>query len=85
MNQSWISMHEAITISGHKTTSGLDQWIRRWNYANPKALVLRRPRMVDATSLKAALRAQARQFTPGLRNREGIIKTILKVRRLRNR
>lgn len=55
----FVPLLNALSITGHDTVSGLDQWIRRYNRANPGTPVLRISGKVDTETLRAALRHYA--------------------------
>ncbi len=79
--ESWKKLHDALQITGHDTVSGLDQWMRRWNRANPANMIIRVPGRVDAVSLRAAFRHYVAQRNVSVTNRDAIAKHIINKKR----
>lgn len=52
----FIPLSEACIVTGHRTKTALDRWLRRFNERNPGKQVLRRPHYVDYKTLLAALK-----------------------------
>lgn len=84
-HEKWVTLDKAREYTGHDTNSGLDQFCRRWNRAEPSMLILRRPGFVDMVSLKKAITEQVNRYTPGMQARLSVSRRITETRKRRTR
>lgn len=78
----WITLQNALSITGHANTAALARWIARWNTRHPASLIKRRHGMVDQTTLRLAVDRDADQYTPGLARRAAAAHELMKSARV---
>lgn len=74
----WITLADALSITGHKSTASLSRWVVRWNNANPQCLVRRRHGYVDASTLRNAIDRASNRYTPGQEQRAAMARELMK-------
>lgn len=79
----WITLEEAMTLTGHKKPESLARWITRWNQANPAYLIARRYGRVDKATLLWAITREQIVSTPGMAERAAAVRVLTQKRRAR--
>lgn len=59
---SWLTLKDALPITGHHKTDSLANWLWRWNQAHPNQPIRRRFGMVHKSDLEKAVNRQAKEF-----------------------
>jgi len=68
----FISLEQALGISGHGSKPALYFFVRRFNQRNPKHKILRRRGAIELQSLQRALALACIGSVPGLTEREAL-------------
>lgn len=68
----FISIPEALKLSGRPSRDALDRWIRRHNLRHPDAPVLKRCAAVHRESLLRAMAVEVEQHTPHINRAKAI-------------